>query len=60
VDDSSTLLKEKGAEIWKNHSHPAVRLRLNLERSLVMYATSRDKSWLAHIKMQLSRIDAKF
>lgn len=60
VNDSSTLLKEIGGEIWKNHSHPAVRLRMNLERSLVMYATSRDKSWLAHIKMQLSRVDAKF
>lgn len=60
VNDSSTLLKEIGGEIWKNHSHPAVRLRMDIERSLVMYATSRDKSWLAHIKMQLSRINSKF
>jgi hypothetical protein len=60
ANDSSTALKEIGGEIWKNHSHPAVRLRMNLERSLVMYATSRDKSWLAHMKMQLSRVDAKF
>ncbi|KAM0342261.1 hypothetical protein ACHAPU_009666 [Fusarium lateritium] len=40
TNTSNAALAENGESIWKNHSHPAVRLRIDLQNSLDLYMES--------------------
>ncbi|KAF5660707.1 hypothetical protein FHETE_8804 [Fusarium heterosporum] len=56
----TAVLAEKGESSWKNHSDPAVRLRMDLETMLILFMESGDKSHLTLMENRVKDITAKF
>ncbi|KAF4995545.1 hypothetical protein FGRMN_5088 [Fusarium graminum] len=60
TNTSGAALAQNQDSVWKNHTNPAVRLCLDLERLLVMLKSDGDAPYLVRIGKQLTTITAKF